>query len=103
VMLDRLSLSPGQIDARPGENFAKALAAFQRQENLPPSGKIDRATWDTLTARVSEPPLVEYTIADDDVAGPFERRIPRKLEAKAHLRHLAYRRPGQLLAEQFHI
>ena len=103
VLLDRLSFSPGAIDARPGDNFAKALAAFQQSERLAPTGKLDPDTWARLTEKSNAPALVEYRIADDDVKGPFTRRIPRRLEDMGRLEHLGYRDPGELLAEKFHL
>jgi lipoprotein-anchoring transpeptidase ErfK/SrfK len=103
VLLDRLSLSPGAIDAKPGDNFAKALAAFQQSAGLAPTGKLDRDTWARLTEKSGAPALVEYRIADDDVKGPFARRIPRRLEDMRRLEHLGYRNPAELLAEKFHL
>jgi peptidoglycan hydrolase-like protein with peptidoglycan-binding domain len=60
VLLDRLSFSPGAIDARAEDNFAKALAAFQRAHDLAPSGKLDAGTWEQLAGREDVPALVEY-------------------------------------------
>jgi len=44
VLLDRAGFSPGAIDARDGENFAKALRAFQQAYELEPTGKLGAAT-----------------------------------------------------------
>src|SRR6267143_5251227 len=49
VLLDRTGFSPGAIDATGGENFGKALAAYQKQKELEPSGKLDQPTWSKLT------------------------------------------------------
>jgi len=102
VLLDRLSFSRGAIDARDEDNFAKAIAAFQRAHDLAPSGKLDAGTWEQL-ASVDVPALIEYEVRDDDVKGPFTPNIPRKLEDMSTLEHLDYTGPVQLLAEKFHV
>jgi lipoprotein-anchoring transpeptidase ErfK/SrfK len=103
VLLDRLSFSPGAIDARADDNFAKALAAFQRSQGLAPSGKLNADTWTWLAGSADVPALIEYEIREDDVKGPFTPRIPKKLEEMSTLEHLDYTGPVQLLAEKFHV
>jgi len=53
VLLDRLHFSPGLIDGTGGENFRKALAAFQKSQQLQESGQLDQASWARLTDRTS--------------------------------------------------
>src|SRR5690242_7554865 len=43
VLIDRAGFSPGTIDGRDGDNFAKALHAFQQVNGLP-VGPLDQAT-----------------------------------------------------------
>jgi len=103
VLLDRASFSPGAIDAKPSENFAKALAAYQQAQRLAPSGKLDADTWQRLAGKSDVPALIEYEISEDDVKGPFTPQIPKKLEDMSGLEHLDYTGPVQLLAEKFHV
>jgi lipoprotein-anchoring transpeptidase ErfK/SrfK len=65
--------------------------------------KIDPDTWNALASNVSEPMLVSYTISDEDVAGPFDRRTPRNLGEMAELQGLFYKDPVEELAEKFHM
>jgi hypothetical protein len=47
--------------------------------------------------------LVPYTISEEDVAGPFDKRIPSKLDEMAKLQGLSYKDPVEELAEKFHM
>ena len=102
VLLDRLDLSPGVVDGKTSNNAGKAIAAFQRSRGLAVSGKLDQATWDKLCEFTGTPVLIAYTVADDDVRGPFVGKIPRDFEGMARLPRLGYRSAVQLLAEKFH-
>src|SRR5258708_28354565 len=102
VLLDRLDISPGIIDGKPGENAGKAIVAFQRSRGPAASGKLDQATWDKVCESTNAPALIAYTMTDDDVRGPFVPDIPRDLEGMARLSKLGYRSAAELLAEKFH-
>jgi lipoprotein-anchoring transpeptidase ErfK/SrfK len=103
VLLDRAGFSPGVIDAMGGENFAKALTAFQRQNELDGTGELDEPTWAKLIATSADPVLSEYQITGADVKGPFLKKIPQGLEKMAELDHLSYTSPRELLSEKFHL
>ena len=103
ILLDRRRFSPGEIDGSDGENFRHALAAFQSTEELQPTGKLDQSTWAQLQKGDSEKVIVEYTINEKDLRGPFVRKIPRKMEQQAELDALNYTSPLELLAERFHM
>src|SRR5258705_1714140 len=103
VALDRAGFSPGEIDGQPGQNLQRALTAFQKEHQLPTTGQLDDATWKQLTeaAGVSQP-LVEYSIMDADIAGPFTTNIPPTLPEQASLDALNYRSPLEAIAERVH-
>ena len=101
VLLDRQGFSPGQIDGKPGANFAHALAAFQSAKKLTASPKPDCDTWKALEGESTEATM-SYTITEQDVKGPFEENIPRNLVEQAKLPALAYKSALELLGERFH-
>src|SRR5260370_4552533 len=100
IRLDRAHFSPGEIDGHYGDNLRVALAGYQAAHQLQPTGIGDRDTWQSLN-RDTAPALVQYTIAPDDVAGPFEP-VPADIMAQAKLKVLGYESPQEELAERFH-
>jgi len=102
VLLDRLGFSPGQIDGKTGANFSHALAAFRESKKLASSGQPDCDTWKALGADSAQPTIVDYTLTEADVKGPFEKRIPPKLVDQAKLGALGYQSATELIAERFH-
>ena len=101
ILLDRARFSPGEIDGATGSNFTTALRGFQRARGLDESGALDAATWTALESEAA-PPLVDYTITADDVAGPFEP-VPDDMMEKARLPALGYASAAEALAEKFHV
>ena len=101
ILLDRAHFSSGEIDAASGSNLKKSVTAFQKQNDLTPTGTLDQPTWQLLN-QDSAPALIEYTIAAADVAGPFIT-IPKDMAEKAKLPAMGYTSPLEAFGERFHI
>src|SRR6516165_9652083 len=103
VLLDRSGFSPGVIDGRDGDNYRKALAAFQRQSGLDPTATLDGDTFNALAATSKDPIVADYAITEADVKGPFTKNVPANFETMAKLPALDYPGPRDELAERFHM
>ena len=100
VALDRAGFSPGEIDGRSGTKTRLALEAFQQASNLAASGTV---TEETLAALGGSPePVVNYTITQQDVAGPFIEKMPRDMMAASKLSAFGYTSALEGLGEKFH-
>lgn len=88
VMLDRAGYSPGEIDAQRGTSTERALAAYTKNGGA--------------TAASPENSLTDYTITEQDTAGPFTPSIPHDMMEMAKLPALGYTNVIELLGERFH-
>jgi lipoprotein-anchoring transpeptidase ErfK/SrfK len=102
ILLARAYFSPGEISGRPGENLTKAIGAFAEAQGKATS-TLDRELWDKLVSMSADPVIVDYTISQADVRGPFLEKIPGKMERMKDLPHLSYTSPKEELAEKFHM
>jgi lipoprotein-anchoring transpeptidase ErfK/SrfK len=100
VALDRAGFSPGEIDGRGGPKTRLALSQFQKSASLQPTGTVNEETLAALRAPAE--PVIAYTIAPQDVAGPFIDAMPRDMMESAKLPALTYTSPLEALAEKFH-
>lgn len=101
ILLDRAHFSPGEIDGHYGDNLRRALMGYQAAHSKAQTGLGDAATWQLLDSD-GAPALVPYTIADSDVAGPFEE-IPTDMMEQSKLKSLGYQSAQEEIGEKFHI
>jgi lipoprotein-anchoring transpeptidase ErfK/SrfK len=103
ILLDRANFSPGEIDAKDGENFRKALHAFAETYGLSAKSGLTNELWTKLREAGSDPAVVEHQIAEDDVRGPFLPDLPAKMEDMKDLPSVPYTSAAEALAEKFHM
>ena len=100
VLLARAHFSSGEISGKAGENLNKTIGAFAEAQGKE-SEKLDQQLWDKLVSMSADPIVVDYTISEEDVRGPFLEKIPTKMERMKDLPRLAYTSPKEKLAEKF--
>ncbi len=98
IALARHAISCGPIDGVPGEQSASALRAFQKDHDLPTTGRLDDATRATLL--LTTPPLHQLPVTAADLASlqPLSTTWLGKSQQTA----LAYETALELVAEQSH-
>lgn len=102
VLLDRAHFSPGEIDGKFGENARKALRAFAESRQLPSSDVLTDELWQVLRSD-DRPVTKDYTMTDKDIAGPFLKKLPAKMEDMKGIPKLSFTSPREALAEKFHM
>ncbi len=101
ILLDRAHFSCGEIDGSYGRNLEMAIRNYQQAHGLDVTGKVGADMWKELNAD-GAPALFSYTIAPEDVAGPFDNHPRSNMMEMANLKSLPYGSPVDELAERFH-
>ncbi len=101
ILLDRARFSPGEIDARYGDDLGIAIKGYRENHGLTASGTIDSDMWKLLNAD-NRPLLTTYKITRADLRGPF-KPIPKDVQEQARMRWMGYESPQEELGERFHV
>ncbi len=103
VLLDRVRLSPGEIDGKLGENAQKALKAFAEVKGLASDKVLTPEIWKALAGTSGDPVITDYKISRSDAQGPYLEKLPVKMEDMKSLKALSYTSPREAIAEKFHM
>ncbi|HEY2800261.1 MAG TPA: L,D-transpeptidase family protein [Chthoniobacterales bacterium] len=95
IFLDNNEFGPGKIDGKMGEFFGKALVAYKKAHDLPPTGAVD----EQLLAQVPQP-YTTYTIRPEDEQ--FVGETASKPSEQAKLKAMKYGSLLEFVAERYH-
>ncbi|MBX3732068.1 MAG: L,D-transpeptidase family protein [Verrucomicrobiae bacterium] len=98
IVLARHGIGSGSIDGVGGAQTEAALRAFQYQQGLDESGRLDRDTARAL--QLERPPLQRHQVTAEDAAPGTP--VPDTWLAKSRLKRLDYASPLERLAERTH-
>lgn len=103
ITLDRAGFSVGVIDGFDGDNYERALAAFQSVNNLEATGTLTPPTWDMLQSNFGDAVVTQYAITADDLATDFIEEVPTDYSEMAKLDAVSFTGVREMLAERFHM
>lgn len=103
IALDRAGFSVGVIDGFSGDNYERALAAFQSVNSLELTGNLTPQTWEMLEANFGGNVVKQYAITAEDLAGNFIAEVPTDYAEMARLSAVSYTSVHEMLAERFHM
>src|SRR5207237_9424989 len=86
-----------------GEDARKARRALAGTKALAADKALTPETEATPMSTSNHPAITEYTISENDVKGPFLRKLPKKMEDMKTLKALDYTSPREAIAEKLHM